>query len=468
MSLEPVGIFTLALGIYCLFAGTRASVVAFVTLTVLGAAGAILIGSANIQPAHLFLAFLALSTLTFRKNLALALEALRFPNPAFWLLCLLVYGTVAGFFMPRLLARMTDIIPLGVSEYASTGGAVPLGPVSSNFTQTVYLAADLLAFVLIVSIGSTKAGLRAITIGVLAFSGANVAFAILDVVTHGTAAHDLFLFIRNARYTFHTDDIVFNVKRIAGSWPEASAFAGISLAAIGFTGTLWLCGRDTLWTAPLFLLSAVLVVRSTSSTGLLALPFCLLILYMTAVMRSGGASGTRSSLVVVLFAPPLVLLAVLFTMLDENVHRQIYEYFDLLLFSKSTSNSAIERGSWNLHGLNNFLDSYGLGVGLGTARTSSFLFALLSNVGIPGTLFFSLFALSAFGRRRGTPRTFPSDARLAARNGCFCLMIGALVAGPTVDLGLLFFILAALCCAEPETEAMRGPLLRYTRAGAQA
>lgn len=67
MSLEPIGIFTLALGIYCLFAGTRASVVAFITLTVLGAAAAILIGSANIQPAHLFLAFLALGTLTFRK-----------------------------------------------------------------------------------------------------------------------------------------------------------------------------------------------------------------------------------------------------------------------------------------------------------------------------------------------------------------------------------------------------------------
>lgn len=74
---------------------------------------------------------------------------------------------------------------------------------------------------------------------------------------------------------------------------------------------------------------------------------------------------------------------------------------------------------------------------------------------------FLLFAISAFSKRRGMPRTFTSDIRLAARNGCACLMIGAMVAGPTVDLGLVFFILAGLSSAEPEHEALTAPSARY-------
>ncbi|CDZ73699.1 Hypothetical protein NGAL_HAMBI2610_53310 [Neorhizobium galegae bv. orientalis] len=461
MSLEPIGIFTLVLGVYCLFAGHYASIVVFIGLSVFGAAAAILVGSANIQPAHLFLAFLALSVLTYRDKFSIALKALYFPKPGFWLACLLIYGTVLGFFAPRLFARMTDIIPLGVSEYPSTGSTVPLGPVSSNFTQAVYVSADLLAYVLILAIGSTMAGFRAITVGVLVFAGANAFFALLDIATYGTGAQDLFLYIRNAQYTFHDDDVVAGVKRIVGSWPEASAFAGISLAAVGFTGTLWLCGRDLRWSGALFLVTTLLVIRSTSSAGLLALPLCFVILYITAFFRCGGQSGTRNSSAIVLFAPPLICLIALVIALNDALFRQLYDYFDLLIFSKSTSPSAVERGSWNTYGYQNFLDSYGLGVGLGTSRTSSFLFALLSNVGIPGTIMFSLFAISAFSKRRGMPRTFTSDVRLAARNGCACLMIGAMVAGPTVDLGLVFFILAGLSSAEPEHETLTAPSTPY-------
>ncbi|MDR6817498.1 hypothetical protein J2X76_002674 [Neorhizobium sp. 2083] len=459
MSFEPIGIFTLLLGLYCLFAGYNAAVIVFVGLSVLGAAAAIIIGSANIQPAHFFLAFLALGVLSYRREFTAVLNALRFPGPAFWLACLLVYGVVLGYFAPRFFARLTDIIPLGASEYDATGGAVPLGPVSSNFTQAVYVSADLLAFTLIVAIGSTYAGFRAVTVGILTFAGANALFAILDIATYGTGAQELFQFIRNARYTFHDEDVVAGVKRIVGSWPEASAFAGISLASVGFTGTLWMCGRDLRWTGALFLATSVLVIRSTSSTGLIGLPVCLVILYGTAVMRCGRTPGSRNSSFVALFAPVLVCLVGLVIALNDMLFRQIYSYFDLLIFSKTTSASAAERGAWNLHGYQNFLDTYGLGVGLGTSRTSSFLFALLSNVGVPGTIFFLLFATSAFFRRRGKPCTFASDVRLAARNGCACLMVGAMVAGPTVDLGLLFFIMAGLASAEPEAESLQEQIM---------
>ena len=467
MNLEPVGIFTIVVGLICLLSGYTATVIAFSVFTVFGGAAAVLIGSTGIQPGHLFLAFLAFSTLSYSTKAKAAVSSLQIGKPAMWLACLLVYGVILGYFAPRMLAKMTEIIPLGTSEYPQTGGTVPLGPVSSNFTQAVYLTADLVTFVLIVAIGSTMRGFRAVCWGVMAFTAANALFGILDLATAGTSLQSLFGYIRNAQYTFHDDDVVAGVKRVVGSWPEASAFAGISLGAIGFTGTLWLCGRYSWTNALLFLISSVLIIRSTSSTGLLGLPVCLCVLYLTSLARCGGRSGTRTSAAIVLFAPPAVLLIAMMILLNDEVYRQLYNYFDLLLFSKATSASGIERASWNFHGYQNFLDSYGLGVGLGTARTSSFVFALLSNVGIPGTLFFGIFFLLAVLIPKLPPRTAVSDTHLAARNGCLCALIGALVAGPTVDLGLLFFIMAGLACALPqrqeEQETAGAPLPVHTQ-----
>lgn len=449
MSLEPVGIFTLVVGMLCMAAGYRATVIAFSMLTVLGGAAAFLIGAAGIQPGHFFVAFLLLTTLSYKDKMAAAMDALAFPKPAFWLVCLILYGILAGYFAPRIMAQAMDIIPLGSSEYPQTDGAVPLGPVSSNFTQALYLIADLVTFVLIAALCSTMNGVRAVCTGVMCFVAANIAFGIIDLVSFGTPVQDMLGYIRNAPYAFHDEDMVAGVKRVIGSWPEASAFASISLGAVGFTGTMWICGRNPKANFALFLLSAVMVVRSTSSTGLVGLPVCLALLYCASILRCGGASGTRASAGIVLFAPLAAVLIGIVIISQEALFSQVYNYFDMLIFSKGTTSSGIERGMWNRYGINNFIQSYGLGVGLGTSRTSSFVVALLSNVGVPGTLFFGLFFFSSIAMSRGQRRTFDADVRLAARVGCVCLLIGAAVSGSTVDLGLLFFMMAGLASSLP-------------------
>src|SRR5438132_13928506 len=116
------------------------------------------------RPAHVLLAFLAASILIRRAEAARAIEAMRLPEPGFWLACLVVYGVITGYLMPRLLAGSTQIIPLGISlEYAATGSTVPLGPVSSNLTQAIYLVGDVICFVMIAAITSTQSGFAVIT-----------------------------------------------------------------------------------------------------------------------------------------------------------------------------------------------------------------------------------------------------------------------------------------------------------------
>jgi hypothetical protein len=450
MSIEPIGLLTITVGFLCLQLGYRATFATFVVAALFGSAAALLIGSANIQPAHLLLAFVAATVFRRRREAARAISAVRLPNPGYWLMCLVLYGVISGILMPRLLAGGTQIVPLGVSEYANTGSTVPLGPVSSNFTQGVYLVADLICFAMTVAIASTQAGFVAIAAALVAYAAGNVLFALLDLGTYSTGTQWMLDFMRNAQYTLHNEEEVSGLKRIVGSFPEASAFARSTLGALGFTGTLWLCGRRPALTGALALASLVLVVLSTSSTGLAGTPPVLVVLYATAVMRGGFNPSRPYGSAAVLCAPLLVALVVLVVLLDDRASATIRNYFDLLIFNKSASDSGIERDSWNTSALQNFFDSYGLGVGLGTVRTSSFPLALLSNVGVPGSLFYLLFAATAFGRRRGTLRTFPSDVRLAARNACLGLIIGDIFAAPTVEQGLLFYVLAGLACAEPE------------------
>lgn len=449
MGVEPIGVVTLLVGLICLLRGSGPTVIAFSIFPVFGGAAALLFGSTGIQPGHLFLGFLLLSALWLHGNPRVTVDrAFRAP-PFIWLVLLVVYGVLAGYFAPRLLEGTMSIIPLGTQAGVSTDGTIPLAPVSGNFTQAVYLFADLLTFTLILSIASTPRGLRHVAIGLIGFGAANVFFGIADLVSPGTPLDDLFAYIRNASYTFHADEMVAGMRRIIGSWPEASAFAGASMAVVGYCGTLWICGRHSKASGLLFLISCILIIRSTSSGGIAGLPICLAILYATSVLRFGGVTGTRASLAVVVTFPIAAVLVAFLLVLNQDIFRLVYDFIDVTILSKPTSLSALERGSWNASGISNFFDSYGFGVGLGTVRTSSFAVALLSNVGLPGTILFLLFLLTAILLPRGIPRTYESDVGIAARNGCLCLIVGALISGSTVDLGLIFFIMAGLRSAIP-------------------
>jgi hypothetical protein len=456
MSIEPIGLLTFVVGLICLYLGQQATIATLVVSTLLGSAAAILVGTANIPPAHLLLAFLAASTLRREVERTRAIRIISFPEPGFWLMCLVIYGLITGYLMPRLLEGSMPIFPLGTPElYADTGATVPLGPVSGNLTQGIYLIADFACFVMIVAIASTQAGFATITGALVAYAAGNVLFAFLDLGTYATGTQFLLEFIRNAQYTLHIEEQISGLKRIVGSFTEASAFARSTLGALGFTGTLWLCRYRPALTGTLALLSLTLVVLSTSSTGLAGAPAVLLILYATALMRLGFHPNRPFSSAAMLCAPLLVVAVILIAQLDEEASKPIRDYIDVLIFSKSTTDSGVERGAWNSVALRDFFDSYGFGVGLGTVRTSSFPIALLSNVGVPGTIFYLLFAGTALLRRRGTPRSFPSDVRLAARNACLGLIIGDSFAGTTLEQGLLFYALAAIACAEPERERER-------------
>ncbi len=465
MSIEPIGLLTVLIGVLCFLQGYRASFIVAVAASVMGASAAMLIGSANIPPAHVLLAFAALSLVWRQDDFVTATRLMKFPHPGFWLLCLLGYGLLTAIFMPRLMAGSTPIIPLGTSEYADTGSTVPLGPVSSNFTQGLYMTADVICFVMTLAVASTPTGFKAVVTALFAYTGANIFFAFLDVATYATGTGWTLEFIRNAKYTLHIEEEVSGLKRIVGSFPEASAFARATLGGLGFTGTLWVCGYRPALTGSLAFASLALVILSTSSTGLAATPPLLAILYATALFRNGFDMRRPWSSALLVAAPAIALAIALAVLLNDAARAAVFDFLDKLIFSKAGTDSGIERASWNRFAMGNFFDSMGVGIGLGTARTSSFPVALLSSVGIPGTLLYLLFIGSAFIPRRGAPRVFTTDVRAAGRNACLGFIIGDCFASPTMEQGILFYVLAALACSVPERRAIRHHAVPHTMAG---
>ena len=125
MSVEPIGLATLAVGSACLLLGLRATILGLLLAALFGAAAALIVGSANIQPGHVMIGFLAAATLTRRREAAAFIRALRPQAAGFWFACLVLFGIVGAYFLPRILFGVTYIVPR--SEDCVLGGTAEEG-----------------------------------------------------------------------------------------------------------------------------------------------------------------------------------------------------------------------------------------------------------------------------------------------------------------------------------------------------
>ena len=443
--MTAIGILTIIVGCSSIFLGLEFAMAAILLASLLGSAAALLIGSATIQPAHLLLGFACVSAIIKPISITKTIPSLRGYRPGFWLAWAVIYGVAGSYFLPRIFAGTNLIIPIGSSSYDDNGGLVPLSPTSGNITQSIYLVADLICFSLASAVASQTAGLLTLCKCMIMFSALNIIFALLDIVTFQTGTAWTLDFIRNAQYTFHAEESSAGLKRIVGSFLEASSFSHATLAAYGFSGTLFLCNRYALSNGILAAVSLALLLASTSSTGLVGAVAVSALLYMTALRRCSWHRTGRASAVIVLAAPLLGVMMLLSIALSPQASSIVVEIVDSTLLNKSQSLSGLERAAWNAAAWSNFLSSSFLGVGLGTTRASSLVLALLSNLGLFGTLSYLAFLLSSL-IRPAFDRSIFSDVKLAARNAAAAQLMSDVISGTLVDQGVLFYLLAAMSC----------------------
>ncbi len=453
MSFEWIGVATVLAGVLGLTYGRRLAIPLFLVSTLLGAAAASVLtglGSANLPPSHVLLIFMCILAIQ-KPHRAFLRNAFSPRSGGVFLLLTAVYALVVAAFMPRLMAGLTDVFSIGrsddgVSELVLT----PLSPSSGNLTQSVYFIGNVACFAVFYAFARDGRGKIWIANGMIACGLLNIMFAAIDYVTFYTDTATYISFIRNASYTIHDTAEIVGIKRIIGSFTEASAFASITLALMAFSLTLWLNQYPSKIVGPLSFILFLALIFSTSTTAYVSVAVYALAVLIVSLMKTvrGGATTTRRRALV--FIPACACLVVAAISADATLSNAVVDLIDQLVLQKGTTDSGLERGNWNSQALINFFDSYGIGLGVGSVRASSFLLAALATIGVLGSVTFCIFLISCLAapRREGDPRS--RSIKEAAASTCIALVISSSLVGTTVDLGLMFFACAGLA-ASPVT-----------------
>jgi hypothetical protein len=458
MTVEVIGFISLAVAFIGLFFGPWFIVTAFFLATLLGSAAAFIlesVGDLSISPAYFLLGLVALKLLPDKAILQQTIRAVAPGRPGFWLLLAVVYGLASAYFMPRLFAGQTWVFPVRI--YLNTV-TLPLEPTTSNLTQSIYFAADFVTFALLYGYGGSLSGYKVIGNAALACVVLNLFFAVLDLVTYSTGTSELLAFIRNAKYSVMAEAEMFGFKRIIGSFVETSMFAAATLSYFAFTFRLWLLGDRPLLTGSLSFLSLVALILATSTTGYVGLVAFILLVYIETGLRATRQPLTPQMLGFLVSGPFVALLIVIIVALNADSSRFAKTLLDTLILDKMSTASGLERSAWNYQALQNFLDTFGFGAGLGSLRASSFPIVVLASFGLVGTLIFSLFFISLLTSGPSKDRGMEEATQQAAKSACIASLITHAVSGALIDLGVSFYAFAALACAQPSPTAKPTPL----------
>lgn len=401
------------------------------------------LGGAPITPAIFMLGVLLLRVLVWRGNILWHLP-LRANDAAFWMVLLVVWGLVSAALLPRLFAGQTQVFAADRSNFALLGGGVQklsLHTVSTNYTQSAYLLAALACFVAVRLLVYSPGGLERFRHGVLVLVVCNlvaVALNLGETYLHLPSVLDL---VRNAGYVMMVGAEVGGLRRISGTFPEASAFAGFTMPLFAFVFALWRSGYRRRLTGGLAGVTLLTLLFSTSSTayGSLAVYATLLALgglwHLVAsrqALRLGG---------VMWLAWAAAVFLCLLLLFDPAPLLRIWDFLQVTVFRKLESSSGVERSSWNTQAWVNFKDTWGVGIGLGSARASSFAMSLLSNLGVLGVALYAAFLLRTLFAA-GVVDEQERAIRRAAAWATVAALVPAALAGGYFDLGVMFYAFA--------------------------
>ena len=365
-----------------------------------------------------------------------------------WVLCSLMLYVVAGSWLfPRLFAGQTTVfvqskVRAGVVEAA-------LEPVSANITQAGYFVLGGLTTIGLSILLLKSKRIDEVRRGFFLWVTLHTAMGALDLLGKLARLGDILQPIRTANYAMLTNASQSGFFRITGAFPEASAFGASSLACLAFTYTYW--RRTGAATAQwLSLLLFVLLLLSTSSTAygglvLLSLPVAMTLSHS---FIAGRFRSDDTLILACLVGMVFVVLAI--ELYDSRILEPFVHLIESTVINKGSSTSGQERGYWNVKSLQSFVDTSGLGVGLGSSRASSWPIAVLSQLGVIGTLALAVLVV-VLARGMGKlgawvdPETnaIVSSVRASALAS---LVSGSLVSG-SADPGMIFFISLAVVIA---------------------
>ena len=399
-------------------------------------------------------------TVAARRTLSSDLAAVFTHYKTVWLICALaVYTAASAYVFPRLFAGKTSaFIPIeGMIR------EVPLAPASGNITQTAYFLLGVFLFIGLCIIFLRADNLKKVTAGFFAFVTVHALLGLIDLGSKLAGLGDMLLPIRTASYALLTEVEQSGFWRIVGGCSEASAYSGYALASLAFAFTYW---RETSsrFAGFLTLVMLVLVLLSTSSTAYVGLaglsPFA-----AAMIARSAAEDRLRKTDITLMVCALAIVTLILATYIyDSRIFTPFSNLINDMVFNKANSDSGQERAYWNAKSLQNVVDTFGLGIGMGSSRSSSWFVSTISQLGVIGSALVGvllLIMLRGMGGLRPLPEDKPFFALCAGARACgFAALFAAGIAGGSADPGVPFFAcLATVLACRHHVKARRVGIL---------
>ena len=194
----------------------------------------------------------------------------------------------------------------------------------------------------------------------------------------------------------------------------------------------------------------IMLLAATSSTGYLFLVAYVAVLGTRTLLFPRALGWTKAAIILGVCGLSGLVVTLLLLALPK-LSDSMRDVLVAMTINKGQSSSGLERAMWARQGWELFIGSRGLGVGLGSFRSSSFFTAILGSLG-PACLailaFYVIFVLKPL--RRSTYIPVSSERRAVGASAAWVpvlALIPATFAAPSADPGLLFAIFSGCSLA---------------------
>jgi len=402
------------------------------------------LGGSSISPSILALGFLLLRVIFQPGALACVRSAVR-SNLLLLIFC--AYGALGAFILPRVFSGAMQVFPMRPPSDGYLFFTEPLRPTSQNITHSVYM---VVAFMTTFAAGAVARIAGAPTKAARLFANLTIAHCLLGVlVVLLTSAKLTFIvdLVRNANYGQLTQQ-AGAFARISGFFPEASGFASFGGPLLVLMAECWIRDIEARKTGFAAVLMAALLLLSTSSSAYVCLAVYGLLFALRIVLLPSTV-GPRKILAIAGFGLAAAAVVVSIAALFPDLFSDFVDVAKDMTVGKAESSSGRQRAFWAQQGITAFSVSHGLGIGVGTFRSSSLFTAMLGSAGVVGVGTFFAYLLvvlkplnhSTYGKLRG-PNGVSADFGGACAVAAVVGLAPDMVGSPTPVPSFLFCVLA--------------------------
>jgi hypothetical protein len=452
MQIEPFGVLVVFAGALALLLDLRWAIYFGFLFTLFGAAAATSlpsIGGATITPPTMFLGFIVLKALFAGGAAPSVLEFASLQRPGGWFALAVGYGIVIAFIAPGLFPEaLVYSFARGDGVTLTSIKLAPLQYSSGQVTQAVYALGAVALLIAATALLSRPGSWKYVFQAFVGCAILNLIFAAVDLVSDRFGHAEMLSFLRTAGYAQLYSHPELGLKRIVGSFTEASSFAAYSSVLLAFFASLWMQHFRPRLTALLALSTLIALVFSTSSTAYVVI--AVLFSLMAGIDLLAALTKRRPQRLGFILAsiPVFLFVILLVSLVKPELLNSVGEAMDEFVFNKLNTASGIERFQWSAQAWQTFQDTSWLGAGIGATRASGYMFTLLSNIGFIGTISFVVFAYKTLSISRfsaGSPdeKAVGTACRWAFATG----LISAAAAAGVFELGQMLYLTAAASTA---------------------